>query len=139
MTDDIIRIIKKASDGIEKKANNDLKQYGITLTQCGILVYLSKLGHHTAPIKHIEKTFEVSQAAMQANIQRLVKKEFIILNGDPSDKRIKNATLTSKGLSTLAQTQTSRVANETYIFSEFTDDETEMLKCLLKKLNSKLD
>ncbi|WP_317854420.1 MarR family winged helix-turn-helix transcriptional regulator [Chakrabartyella piscis] len=139
MTDDIMRIIKNASDGIEKKANNDLKQYGITLTQCGILVYLSTLEQYTAPIKHIEKAFKVSQATMQANIQRLVKKEFITLSGDPNDKRIKNATLTSKGMATLAETQTSRVENEAYLFSEFTDDEIATLKCLLKKLNSKLD
>lgn len=139
MSDDIIRIIKKTSDGIEKKANNDLKQYGITLTQCGILVHLSTLENHTAPIKHIEKAFEVSQATMQANIQRLVRKEFIILSGDPSDKRIKNATLTSKGRAVLVETQASRVENEAYLFSAFTDDEIATLKCLLKKLNSRLD
>ncbi len=139
MKDDIIQIVKKVSDGIEKRANNDLKQYGITLTQCGILVYLSMTENHISPIKHIEKTFNVSQATMQANIQRLVKKELIVLSGDSNDKRIKNATLTRKGIAALVETQTSRVENVTYIFSEFTDDEIEVLSRLLNKLYRKLE
>lgn len=139
MANEIMRIIKKLSDGIEKKVNNDLKEYGLTLNQCIILSYLEEVENQIVPIKQIEKAFEVSQATMQANLQRLVKKGYIVLSGDPSDKRIKNAKLTAVGMIALEKTEISRLRNEAYIFSEFTDDEIATLKGLLNKINSKLD
>lgn len=139
MSNEIMRIIKKLSDGIEKKANNDLKDYGLTLNQCIILSYLSETENQMTPIKQIEKSFEVSQATMQANIQRLVKKDFIVLSGDPKDKRIKNATLTTKGMESLVKTEASRLENDSYLFSDFTEDEIETLKHLLNKVNNKLN
>ncbi len=138
MTNDIMHFIKKVTDGIEKKANNDLKDTGLTLNQCGILGYLSLMENHSAPIKNIEKAFEVSQATMQGNIQRLVKKGLVVLSGDHNDKRIKVATLTELGLQTWRETDKFRQRNEAYFFSDFTPEEISTLQTLLKKLYIKI-
>ncbi len=134
MTEGVFHIIKRVVDGIEKRANNDLKDTGLTLNQCAILGYLSTKENNTASIKNIEKAFEVSQATMQGTIQRLVKKEFIALNGEPSDRRIKNAALTTLGLDVWMQADKQRQKNEEHFFADFTQEEIETLKTLLKKL-----
>ncbi len=138
MSNNIMPIIKKVSDGIEKHANDNLKNTGLTLNQCIILGYLHMMENHTAPIKSIEKAFEVSQATMQGTIQRLVKKDLVSLSGDETDRRIKLVSLTKHGLESWTETEKLRKKSEEHFFSDFTEEEISTLKFLLKKLYNKV-
>ncbi len=135
----IIRTLKRVYDGIEKRGNKDLKGLGLTLNQCAVLGYLAKQQNFLAPIKTIEKDFGVSQATMQGNISRLVKKGFISLIVDADDRRIKQAMLTDQGKECWAIAEQKRIASMNYLFGDFSEQEKEILKMLLQKIYNKLD
>ncbi len=134
MEKDIFRLFKTIKDALESKANIDLKPYGLTIGQCGVLGYLSTMENQTASLKNLEKAFEVSQATMQGTISRLIKKDFIELNISSDDKRIKNATLTKIGKKVWIEANKARMKNQKQLFENFNDDDISKLKELLTKL-----
>ncbi len=134
MKKDIFLLFKKIKDSVENNANVNLKPYGLTIGQCGVLGYLSAMENQTASLKNLEKAFEVSQATMQGTIARLEKKDFIELSVSPDDKRIKNAKLTEVGMKVWAEADKARMKNEKELFENFSDEDIAKLSELLLKL-----
>ncbi len=134
MNQEIFFLFKAIKDSVENKANIDLKPYGLTIGQCGVLGYLSTMENQTASLKNLEKAFEVSQATMQGTIARLEKKNFIELSVSPGDKRIKNARLTETGEKVWIDADKARLKNEMRLFENFSEDDVLKLKELLTKL-----
>ena len=119
MEKDILFLLKRATDGVEKLANKSLKDKNMTLSQCGFLSYLNEKENNIAALKELEKYFEVSQATLQGTAARLEAKKLIELVGDAKDKRIKLAKLTSLGREAFKEADILRVKNDEFIFRRF--------------------
>ncbi len=135
----ILRTLKRVTDGFEKQGNHQLKSLNLTITQCAVLGFLQSKERCEAPIKEIERAFHVSQATMQGTLARLAKKGLIALKDDAVDKRVKHATLTADGLTLYMQSDEKRRNFEAYLFSEFTQEEVEQLMSLLLRLQEKVE
>lgn len=95
---DISLLIKKISEDINKKCNNDLKAWGITLSQVRILGYVKfrqEDGLLTSQ-KDIENHFEVSHPTVVGVLNNLKEKGLITTSADENDKRIRRVFVTPR-------------------------------------------
>lgn len=94
----IPHLLKKINDRMFQQGNRDLAKLNLTLSQMNVMIYLVLVNEeHIAPLKDIEKKFEVSQATMAGIVSRLEAKDFVEAVNDPKDKRIKLVRITKKG------------------------------------------
>ncbi|MBE6888337.1 MAG: winged helix-turn-helix transcriptional regulator [Ruminococcaceae bacterium] len=128
--------LKVLSDLIEKKANSNLAQYDITISQARILTHLAHCGRKV-PLKELEKTFKVSQATMQGVIARMEKKGLLCTVHLPADRKQKLVVLTEFG-SGLAASIFNDISfvNKNLISSLTPDEQTEFLRILRKMKRS---
>lgn len=94
--ENISQSIKTINDIIEKKANNELSQFNITISQARILAFLAGVNRQV-PLKELEKAFNVSQATMQGTIARMEKKGYLCTVYLPVNRRQKLVVLTEYG------------------------------------------
>ncbi len=93
---DIGMLIKQLYDAKEKRANQQLKTFGLTFSQFRILAYLREANGQAA-LKEIEAHFRLTQQTVAGVIKRLEEKEFVVTREAETDKRAKNVFLTEKG------------------------------------------
>ena len=91
-------LLKQIHDAIEKRANHDLKNSGLTLSQARFLMYLLERGESEIPAKDFESHFQVSQPTVVGILKRLEQKKLIVSSVDRLDRRVKNISLTSSGM-----------------------------------------
>ena len=72
--------IKKINDCIEKHINNDLKKYGLTMTQGRVLRYLHRNSDREVTQKEIENYLNITHATLSGIISRLEMHGFITVN-----------------------------------------------------------
>lgn len=89
--------IKKINDLLQKRADGQMKELGLTFSQHHVLVYLVHQDSHTASLKSLEHTFRVAQATMAGIVVRLEEKGLVESFVSPNDKRIKMVRLTKEG------------------------------------------
>lgn len=89
--------LKKINDMMEKIANRGLKKYDLTFSQFHVLIYLYRKSDNTAPLKELEKKFQVAQATMAGIAARLENKGLVSSTLDERDKRVKLISLTNRG------------------------------------------
>lgn len=92
---DIGMLIKQLYDAKEKRANEKLKQFGLTFSQFRLLIYIHEQGE--VSLKEMEHYFSLTQQTVAGIIKRLEEKGFVITCADSSDKRAKNVQMTEKG------------------------------------------
>lgn len=91
--DEIGFLMKIISECIDRMANQNLKQFGLTLSQGRILHYLrERMGIKTSQ-KDIEDYFDITHPTAIGILKRLESKGFIISEFDSEDKRVKNVYL----------------------------------------------
>lgn len=138
MKQELMHILKRVCDGIEREGNNSLRDMNLTLNQCSVLGYLSVQENQSAYLKTIEKIFQVTQATMQGTVARLEKKNLVTLHGVSNDKRIKIVTLTELGKKTMAEADLLRIENEKKLYSNITSEDKDLLIQLLMKIHDNL-
>lgn len=89
--------LKKINDLLQKRADQQMKELGLTFSQHHVLVYLVHQDMHTATLKDLEHTFRVAQATMAGIVVRLEEKGLIESFICTDDKRIKMVRLTEEG------------------------------------------
>ncbi len=94
---DIGMLIKQLYDAKEKRANEQLKEFGLTFSQFRLLIYVRECGGKAVSLKEIEKRFCLTQQTVAGIIKRLEEKGFVLACEDEADKRAKNVFLTAKG------------------------------------------
>ncbi|MFC2662245.1 MAG: MarR family winged helix-turn-helix transcriptional regulator, partial [Eubacterium sp.] len=70
---------------------------GLTLTQSGVLIFLSGHEKNTAPMKEIEKFLGVAQPTVVGIVKRLEQKQYVESFEDAEDHRVKLVHLTASG------------------------------------------
>ena len=81
-------LLKMITDKIKMRADADLAQQGLTLTQSRVLGYLDRSGGQ-ATQKEIEGFLQVSHPTVAGIINRMEQNGFVRCRLDPADKRSK--------------------------------------------------
>lgn len=139
MRNEIIATLKQVMDGIEKVGNNTLNPLDLTLTQCAVLGFLHEQENFSAPLKKIEKFFNVSQATMQGIVTRLESKGFLRLEDDIHDKRMKTVVVSELGTEVWEKAEEKRIEAEKIFFADIDESERVELMRLLFKIQKNLE
>ena len=126
-------LIRQIHDALEKTANNQLREKGLTLSQVQILHMLSVSESGERSLKELEQLMSLSQATTAGIVQRLERKGFVKSRINAVDKRIKHAKMTFAGKNVLLETREQMVAAEQRILKGFTAGESVVLVDYLRK------
>lgn len=132
LNDDVGFVIKLINDDIEKKSNQKLKQFNLTLSQGLVLAYLHERNELKTSQKDIENYLGVAHPTVVGILSRLESKGLITSQFDPEDKRIKNIYLTQKEASIYNDMRDFQSQMEQNLLRGLTDDQIRELMHLLK-------
>lgn len=127
---------KQIGEMIEKNGNSKLKDFGLTLSQCHILVYLRHKEEFQASYKEIETISKVAQSSAASMISRLEARGFVKTFTAKTDKRIKLLELTELGKSCVEATAKYIDELENELFEKLTEEEKQTLFALLIKITN---
>lgn len=135
---DIGYLIKNINDKLKVKADNQLKEYDLTMTQSRVFAYLeSKNGLATQ--KEIEVFLDVSHPTVVGIVSRMEKKGYLRTWIDEKDKRNKMVQLTEKASGIGTNLREDMQKNEQQLLSPLSDNEIKTLREMLIKIYNHLD
>ncbi len=91
-------MIKYISDKVRKKADNNLKDHNVTLSQVRVLNFLWR-ENGSCSQKQIEDFLQVSHPTVVGLVSRMEQSGYIQTSVSPDDKRNKIVTVTDSGMS----------------------------------------
>ena len=97
MKQDIGYMIKILSESLEKKANEDLQAYGMTLSQLKALIFIYEQKDGTTTQKELEEFFKVSHPTINGILKRLEEKQMITSEVVVNRRLSKIVKITEKG------------------------------------------
>ncbi len=95
MNQDIGYKLKLITDKLKVRADKDLKQHGLTLSQTRVLYFLSAKGGE-ATQKEIEDYLQVAHPTVVGIVSRMIRNGFLEAWLDPENRRNKVVRLTEK-------------------------------------------
>ena len=126
--------IKRIDNALEKEANQNLLALNLTMQQNRVLILLAHAEAHTLSLKALEEHFGAAQSTVAGLVSRLEKKGLVEAATDPTDRRVKLAQLTEKGMALYAQSRQKVVDSEERLTSLLSEAEKDMLLSCLKKV-----
>lgn len=130
-------LLKMITDKIKVRADADLAQQGLTLTQSRVLGYLDHNGGQ-ATQKEIEGFLQVSHPTVVGIINRMEQNGFVHCWLDPSDKRSKIVCQTVHAAEIAHEMQTTIQAMEQQMLRSLTPEQIEALESYLRTLYADL-
>lgn len=91
-------MIKYISDKVRQKADNNLKDHNVTLSQVRVLNFLWR-ENGSCSQKQIEDFLQVSHPTVVGLVSRMEQSGYIQTSVSPDDKRNKIVTVTDRGMS----------------------------------------
>lgn len=129
-------IIQHIAHAMFKEANRDLHKYNLTGVQANVLIFIflhEKKGDVFQ--KHIEKYLNLTNPTVTGVVKRLEQKELISRSCCKIDGRYKCHVLTHKGREVAEYAISYMMEDlEKQLLKGFSDDETEFLRRLLKRI-----
>lgn len=110
-----------------------LKKYDLTFSQMELLNFL-KIHGGVMPQKAIENELCVRHTSVVGILQRMDKKGLVSVTVDPSDRRCRIVTLTSKTDDFFEEAENSRIELESKLTNGLSPEERSTLIILLEKL-----
>lgn len=129
-------LIQHIAHSMFKETNRGLQQYNLTGVQANILIYLYfNECKENIYQKDIEKHLHLTNPTVTGVVKRLEQKGFISRHCCKQDGRYKCHTLTEQGKEYARfSVEYMRNEKEKQILDGFSEDETEFLKRLLKRI-----
>lgn len=131
-------LMKRICDIFEARANKDLQEQDITLSQMKILVYLDNASDKSATLKELEKYFGTAQATIAGIAVRLEKKGLIESYIDTEDRRIKHVRLSETGQELCCHTKSQVEAGDVQLLGALEPAERAEFQMLLQKVYDNL-
>ena len=126
------RLMKQINDQLEKNANNNLREIGLTVSQLTVLRHLNHAEDGRLTMKEVEKKLHVAQSTATGIAMRLELKGLITARGDESDHRIKVIEITEEGRSVCLKAKSFIIETETRLLNALDEEDrahfVEMLK-----------
>ena len=126
--------IKQINNGYEKEFNRQLKNIGITASQCEVLDYLLSGSKEEVTQRDIEKALNLRNPTVTGLLKRLDEKGFILSVPSARDKRCKNIYHTEKAYDIQRRMEMDRKKLDKMLTLGLTKKETAALERLLDKV-----
>lgn len=127
-------LIKLISERITKNINQQLKVYGVTLTQMRVLNFLAGRSDYSATQREIEGFLHVTHPTVVGILKIMVRNDLIKYVHDTPARRTKPARLTPRSLEILDSLKHSSDEFQREAFTDFSGDECCALHALLSRL-----
>jgi DNA-binding MarR family transcriptional regulator len=127
-------LIKHIHCAMQKNANNELRAEDLTFAQVHLLFILQHQPEGTCPLKGLEKKLGIAQSTTAGLVKRSAEKGFVELLDDPTDRRVKLAHITEKGLKVCDDTVEKIRCSEERMVRLLTPEEADTLVALLGKV-----
>lgn len=126
--------LKMINEIIEKTANQNLKQHGITISQMRILMMLGCTENQFCSMKKLEESLHLSQQNTVGLVKRMEEKQLLETYVDLKDRRKKNVQITEKGNLLLEKVKKEGESIDTWIAENLTEQEKKDFLKLLEKI-----
>ncbi|HLR51289.1 MAG TPA: MarR family transcriptional regulator [Candidatus Avamphibacillus sp.] len=130
-------VLNRAQEAVQKQATQDIKRYGLNLSEFAVLELLYNKGEQ--PIQMIGKKVLLASSSMTYVIDKLAKKEYLARRACPNDRRVTYAHLTDQGMELMKDIFPQHQTAMATIFASLTKEEKEMAITLIKKAGSFVD
>lgn len=134
---DVGYLIKNISDKLKVKADAELKQYNLTLTQSRVFAYLGRRGGQ-ATQKEIEVFLEVSHPTVVGIVSRMEQNGYVT-SWPSEDGRNKNVKLTSQAEAIGTEMEQRILAKEQALLAPLSLEDQERLREMLLAISKNLD
>ena len=134
---DVGYLIKNISDMLKVKADAELKQYNLTLTQSRVFAYLGRRGGQ-ATQKEIEVFLEVSHPTVVGIVSRMEQNGYVT-SWPSEDGRNKNVKLTSQAEAIGTEMEQRILAKEQALLAPLSLEDQERLREMLLAIWKNLD
>lgn len=125
----LARTLHRCTDQV---MNAELEKMDLTAAQGHIMGYLAHTKHPPCP-RDIEEEFHLSHPTVSGLLSRLEQKDFIRLETDPEDRRVKRIYVQPKGEECHDRMHRVILANELRMVQGFTQEEKEAFALLLSR------
>nr|WP_237662073.1 MarR family transcriptional regulator [Vagococcus lutrae] len=123
----------RTSRYLEQQVKQDVKQYGLNMTEFAVLEFLYHKGRQ--PIQQISEKILIASSSTTYVIDQLGKKGLVNRTLCQKDKRVTYAELTEKGTTLMATVFPKHAEKIMELFSVLTESEQETLLEALKKIS----
>jgi len=130
-------LLKMITDKIKVRADADLAQQGLTLTQSRVLGYLNRNGGQ-ATQKEIESFLQVSHPTVAGIINRMEQNGFVHCWLDPADKRSKIVCQTERAAAIAQDMHATVRATEQQMLRSLTPEQIAALESALRTIYADL-
>ncbi|MCR5539006.1 MAG: MarR family transcriptional regulator [Lachnospiraceae bacterium] len=131
-------LIKIISDKLRMRADADMVEHNLTLSQCRVHAYLN---HHDgeATQKEIETFMEVSHPTVVGIISRMERAGHVVTRTDETDKRNKIVRLTEESRAMGWEIEQTTMAREKAMLAPLTEEEVFELRRMLEIIYQNID
>ncbi|MBQ9463927.1 MAG: MarR family transcriptional regulator [Lachnospiraceae bacterium] len=131
-------LIKSISDKLRMRADADMVEHNLTLSQCRVHAYLN---HHDgeATQKEIETFMEVSHPTVVGIISRMERAGHVVTRTDETDKRNKIVRLTDESRAMGWEIEQTTLAREKAMLAPLTEKEVSELRRMLEIIYQNID
>lgn len=132
-----IMLIRQLNNSLEKRANSQLKEKDLTLSQLTALVEILNAPAKKLTFKELEKSLSLAQSTTAGLISRLEQKKLVNVSGDKDDKRIKYVEITSLGENFCNKSRQEMEHTERLLLENLSAEEIKTLFALLERISIK--
>lgn len=134
---DLWIVLARAFESVRSQAEADIRQYGLTPSEFGVLEAL----YHKGPmgLTELQQKILVTSGGMTYLIDRLEKKGHVARKNTPGDRRARLATLSPKGRKLIARIFPSHAERLEQILGGLSRQEQKTARALLRQLGRHAD
>lgn len=126
-------MMKKISEEMERKANEELKKYRLTLTQGKVILFLSERSDKKATQKELEDYLQVSHPTTVTIVKSMEVKNMVETFPDDEDRRMKNIRLIWGNEEIYHKLRENAENLEIQLMEGFSDEEKELFFSFLNR------
>lgn len=135
---DIGHTIKILNDKLQKRANEDLRSIGLTLSQIRALHFIETCENYETTQKELEDFLDVSHPTINGILKRLEEKGRITTELAINHHLTKIVRITQSGLENCKNSEYARLKSENILERNLSPEEKATLLQLLKKVQQSL-
>ncbi|MBQ7928343.1 MAG: MarR family transcriptional regulator [Methanobrevibacter sp.] len=128
-------LIMKLNDICIVSLNRKLKELDLTINQANFLVVINT--EESLPQSYISQLLNIRGGSVTKALKRLEEKGFVEINPNPENKSKNIVKITPKGRNATEEFSRAITEIENEIFKDYTSDEQEKLKIMLRDISKK--
>jgi len=118
-------VLTRATQSINKKIEEDIRSYGLNLTEFGVMELLFHKGDQA--IQKIGEKILIASSSITYVVDKLEKKNFLIRKSCPNDKRVTYASLTELGSQFIVKNFPKHQLLIEQIFEKLSEEEKKIM------------